>query len=86
MVNITSSHFDNDGEVDCSAHYVSHRYTPPKIGRLSIRRVDGTYELYFKPHDGSMEAVLMDGTLYQVVLVSNRLADLNDTVKQEVSA
>lgn len=76
---IKPEHFENNGEVDITAHYREGK----KIGRVSIRRRNGKYELYVHWYfPKGEEDILYSGALKECVDVSNARFGMDDVVDE----
>jgi len=78
---ISKSHFDNDGEIDCTLRYKEGN----KYGRVSIRKskeVENFYEAYVFWFATKTEELLHRGTLASIVEFTNARFGLNDVVEE----
>jgi hypothetical protein len=72
-MHISSSDFDNLGEVDI---------IQTKWSRLTIRRCGDTYEVYIHWMDGGRNEVIYEGNLKKCVECTNKLAHAKDVVTE----
>ncbi len=79
---IRPSDFENEGVVDCTAHYRARG--DRRTGRLSIRKsTRGTeYEVFVTWHGSKSEDVLLEGPLHECVFFTNKVTGGMDSVAE----